>query len=277
MVRPLINFGGWMTVTNIIGPLMVYMDRFIIGAVVSMTAVAYYATPYEVVIKLLIIPGALMGVMFPAFAATFGADLAFANRLFSRVVNYIFLSLFPVVLIIVTLAREGLSMWLGSEFAGNSSLVLQLLAVGVFINSHAHVPSGLVQGAGRPDLNAKMHMIELPFYLLILWWFLGTYGIVGAAIAWVLRVTIDAIFLFVMAHRLLSAPSPFTMRRLIMVSMSLFVLVLGAVIPGLAMKGVFLLIMLLLFSAVAWFVILATDERNMICSSLKAIPIFNHH
>jgi len=52
MVKPLISFGGWMTVTNIVGPLMVYMDRFIIGAVVSMTAVAYYATPYEVVTKL---------------------------------------------------------------------------------------------------------------------------------------------------------------------------------------------------------------------------------
>ena len=62
MVRPLINFGGWMTVTNIVGPLMVYMDRFLIGAMVSMTAVAYYATPYEIVTKLWIIPGALMGV-----------------------------------------------------------------------------------------------------------------------------------------------------------------------------------------------------------------------
>ena len=66
VVRPLINFGGWMTVSNIVGPLMVYMDRFLIGAMVSMTAVAYYATPYEVVTKLWIIPGALMGVMFPA-------------------------------------------------------------------------------------------------------------------------------------------------------------------------------------------------------------------
>jgi len=108
MVRPLINFGGWMTVTNIVGPLMVYMDRFLIGAVVSMIAVAYYATPYEVVTKLWIIPGALMGVLFPAFAAALVQDRARAARLFNRSVNYIFLSLFPVVLIIVTFAHEGL-------------------------------------------------------------------------------------------------------------------------------------------------------------------------
>lgn len=275
MVRPLINLGGWMTVTNIVGPLMVYMDRFLIGAMVSMAAVAYYATPHEVVTKISIIPGALMSVMFPAFATALAQDHARATRLFTRAVNYIFLSLFPVVLIIVTFAHEGLTLWLGSEFAGNSTLVLQLLAVGVFINSHAHVPSGLVQGAGRPDLTAKLHLFELPFYLLILWWLLGAYGIVGAAIAWVVRVAVDTLFLFVMAHRLLPSVSPFTLRPVLMAGMALFMLALGAVIPGLAMKGLFLLLVLLLFAAVAWFAILAADERNMIRSRLKAISTFS--
>ena len=275
MVRPLINFGGWMTVTNIVGPLMVYLDRFLIGAVVSMIAVAYYSTPYEVITKLWIIPGALMGVMFPAFAAALVQDRARATRLFDRTVNYIFLSLFPAVLIIVTFAHEGLTLWLGNEFADNSTMVLQLLAVGVFINSHAQVPFGMVQSAGRPDLTAKLHLIELPFYLLILWWLLDAYGIVGAAIAWVARVAIDTIILFVMAHRLLSAEALFTLRPVLMAGMALFVLALGTVIPGLAMKGLFLLLVLFLFAAVAWFFILATDERNMIRGRLKAIPIFN--
>jgi len=278
MVRPLISFGGWMTVSNIVGPLMVYADRFLIGAVVSMTAVAYYVTPYEVVTRLWIIPGALMGVLFPAFAAALGQDRARAARLFDRSVNYIFLSLFPVVLIIVTLAREGLTLWLGSEFAGNSSLVLQLLAAGVFINSLAHVPFGLIQSAGRPDLTAKLHLIELPLYLLILWWLVGAYGIVGAAMAWVLRVAVDTLLLFVMAHRLVpsvSPASPFTLRPMLSVGIALLVLTLGAIIPGLAMKGLFLLLVLLIFAVVAWFGILAADERNMIRSRLKATPIGN--
>ena len=55
VARSLLGFGSWMTVTNIVGPLMVYMDRFIIGATLSMAAVAFYATPYEVVTKLWVI------------------------------------------------------------------------------------------------------------------------------------------------------------------------------------------------------------------------------
>ena len=275
MARPLISFGCWMTVTNIVGPLMVYMDRFLIGAMISMTAVAYYATPYEIATKLWIMPGALMGVLFPAFAVALVQDQMHAARLFNRAVIYTFIMTFPLVLIIVTFSREGLSLWLGSEFASNSTVVLQLLAIGVLINSCAQVPFGMVQGAGRPDLTAKLHLIELPFYLLLLWWLLGTYGIVGAAIAWVVRVAVDTLFLFTMARRLLPSVAPFSRRLVIMAVMALFILALGSVVPGLAMKGVFVLLVLLIFAAVAWFVIFTADEKNMIRRRLRAIPIFN--
>jgi len=275
MIRLLINFGGWMTVSNIIGPLMVYMDRFLIGALVSMTAVAFYATPYEVVTKLWVISGGLMGVMFPAFASALVQDHARAARLYDRAVKYIFLSLFPIVLIIITFAYEGLNLWLGSDFANNSSLVLQLLAIGVFINSHAHVPFGMVQSAGRPDLTAKLHLIELPVYLMILWWLVNTYGIVGAAVAWIVRVVIDTIVLFNIAHKLLLVTSPFSLRPVSMTCIALSMLILGAIMPGITIKGLFLLLILPTFAVVTWYFVLADDERNMMLNRIKAISIFN--
>ena len=198
---PLLRFGGWMTVSNIVSPLMVTSDRFLIGALVSMTAVAYYATPYELVTKLLIIPAALVGVMFPAFSASFAHDRSRTAALYSRCVKYVFLILFPSVLLTVTLAQNGLTLWLGADFARHSFRVLQWLAVGVFFNSLAQVPFALVQGVGRPDLTAMLHMAELPFYLLALWLLISIYGVEGAAIAWTARVGVDALILFVMAKR----------------------------------------------------------------------------
>ena len=58
-LKPLFSFGGWMTVTNIIGPLMTYMDRFVIASILGASSVAYYVAPYEVVTKLLVIPVAI--------------------------------------------------------------------------------------------------------------------------------------------------------------------------------------------------------------------------
>ena len=201
---PLLRFGGWMTVSNIVSPLMVTLDRFLIGALVSMTAVAYYATPYELVTKLLIIPGSLVAVMFPAFSASFVHDRNRTTILYGRCVKYVFLILFPAVLLIVGLARSGLTLWLGADFAQHSFRVLQWLAVGVFINSLATIPFALVQGVGRPDLTAKLHLLELPFYLLGLWWLISMYGVEGAAIAWTARVAMDGAVLFGMARRFFS-------------------------------------------------------------------------
>ena len=177
---------------------------------------------------------------------------------------------FPL-LIIVTFAYEGLNLWLGSDFANNSYLVLQLLAVGVFINSLANVPFGLVQSAGRPDLTAKLHMIELPFYLLVLWWLLNAYGIVGVAIAWVLRVAVDAIILFIMANRLLFIAPPYALRALFTSGIVLFSLALGLMISEITIKWLFLLLTLLIFTAAAWFIILTTQEKCIIRNRLKVV------
>src|SRR5262249_32652555 len=74
LVRPLVSFGGWMTVANIINPIMVQMDRFLIGGVLSASAVAYYTTPFELATKYWLISNAVLGVMFPAFATSFVQD-----------------------------------------------------------------------------------------------------------------------------------------------------------------------------------------------------------
>src|SRR6266852_1839290 len=112
-------------------------------------------------------------------------------RLFGRSVTYLLLMLFPMVLLAVVLAKDGLMLWLGAEFAQRSVRVLQWLAVGVFINSLGQVPFAMVQGVGRPDLTAKLHLIEVPAYLAVLWWLTKTHGIEGAAIAWTARAAAD--------------------------------------------------------------------------------------
>ncbi len=233
LIKPLISFGGWMTISNVIGPLLVYIDRFVIGAMLSVEAVAYYATPYDVVTKLWIIPGALMRVMFPAFTVTLQHHPGYTEYLFSRSVKYLFLVLFPIVLVVVTFSEEALLIWLGVDFAENSHLVLQLITIGVFINSLANTPFALLQSAGRPDITAKIHMFEVPFYLLLLWWLVNDFGIVGAAFAWLIRVVVDTIILFYAARRLvLQTPASSYVKPLIVFVVALIVLAVAIAITA---------------------------------------------
>ena len=98
--RPLLRFGTWITVTNVLGPIVAYIDRFLIGALISVSAVAYYTTPLDVVSRLTVIPGALAGVLFPAFAVSLMQDPKHTSLLLSRAMKYILISVFPVVLVI---------------------------------------------------------------------------------------------------------------------------------------------------------------------------------
>jgi O-antigen/teichoic acid export membrane protein len=255
-----------MTVSNVVSPLMVTLDRFLIGALVSVTAVAYYATPYEVVTKSLLLPGALMAVMFPAFSASFAQDNKRTALLFGRCVKSLFLVLFPVMLCTVALAQDGLRLWLGAEFAQHGFRVLQYLAVGVFVNSLALVPFTLLQGVGRPDLTATMHLIELPLYLGLLWWLISTRGIEGAAIAWTARVAVDALLLFGLAKRYLPGKSPIRLRTVLLPAVALLILALAAWIQGPIVKGFFLLGTILCFVLVTWFRILTPEERTLVQS-----------
>lgn len=260
----LARFGGWMTVSNIISPLMTHLDRFLIGALLSMSAVAYYVTPYELVTKLSLIPAALVGVVFPAFAATFFQDRGRTSLLFDRAVRAVFLAVFPVVLVVITLAHEGMELWLGAEFASRSGDVLRWLALGVFVNCLAQIPFALIQGAGRPDITAKLHIVELPLYSLAIWLLSRTFGLEGVALAWVVRVSIDTVILFVIAHRILGVGAAPFRRTGQMVLVAILAFGLATVQHGMVAKTAFLLGGLALFLLVAWWRILAPSERAFI-------------
>lgn len=202
-VRPLCVFGGWMTVSNVISPLMGYADRFIVGAVVSASAVAYYATPHEVVTKLWIIPGALTATLLPTFAAQIARRDSNALSLFQSAVRWLFVALLPMTLALALFAYDLLTLWVGEEFAKNSESLLQIFAVGILINCLAHIPFTFLQSAGAPRLIAIVHLVELPFFLGGLWWLTSMYGVVGAAFAWLLRMAVDSAVLFGLGYRLL--------------------------------------------------------------------------
>jgi O-antigen/teichoic acid export membrane protein len=260
-VVPLLHFGTWISVSNVVGPLMVNIDRFVIGAMISISAVAYYTAPYEVVTKLWMIPAAFSGVLFPAFAAAWASDVSHATRLLRQGVKYAFLLLFPVTLAIATLGHEGLALWLGADYARNSTRVLQWLAIGVFLNSLAQIPFALIQAAGRPDITAKLHLLELPFYLIALWWLVGALGIEGAAIAWTLRSFADTIAIFVIAERL-AAPHRLSLGWLGFCTLAAVASLSLVLLPlGLPLRASLLSVLGIVFAVLAWFE-LPVPERS---------------
>ena len=259
--RSLASYGGWLTVTHVVGPLMGFMDRFFIGALISLTAVAHYATPWEVVTRLLIVSGALLNVLFPALAAAWLSDRARASELHRRSNRYVLLGLFPAVLPVLLFAEPALAYWLDAEFAAASAPIAQVLALGVLLNASGAVASTVIAAAGRPDLSARLHLLELPLYLLALYLLIGRFGALGAAIAWSARVALDALALQWLAARLFGQSTGTGLRAWAgLVGLALLLLLPGLLLHGGARMG-YAVIVLIAYAGLVWRWLLAPEER----------------
>jgi len=190
----LLRYGGWVTVSNLVNPVLLYVDRFFIGFLLSVSLLGAYTVPFEAVTKLWIIPASLASSLFPAFSALAATqDVSRLTLLYSRSFKYLLLLVGPVVLLLVLFAGDILTLWMGAAFARQTTAVFQILACGVFVNCFAHIPFGLLQSHGRPDLAAKVLLCELPLYLPLAWFLVRHWGIPGAAMGWALRVAIEVV------------------------------------------------------------------------------------
>ena len=203
-MRPLFVFGGWMSVSNIVSPMLIYLDRFMLGGIIGVTAVGYYTAPFDGVMRLLIIPASLMGAVYPsisALAATGNHDAI--HRVYAEALRKTVGLLLVPTLILAIMGPWLLRLWLGPAFASQGQTAIRILAFGVLLNAAAHVPSGFITALGRPDIKAKLHLGELIVHVPIAWFLIAHYGLAGAALAWTTRVGLDAGLLFLASKRVL--------------------------------------------------------------------------
>ena len=205
-VRELFSYGSWVAITNIVGPILHIFDRFLIGIVLGASAVAYYTVPFQLVNRVQVVPGALSRALFPHLSAL---DDERSNRVAVDAVIPLSAIMTPMIVMGLLAIGPFLRLWLGAGFAHRSAAVAEILLVGVWLNGLAYVPYALLQARGRPDLVARFHLLELIPFAILLWFGLHRFGIVGASLAWTVRVGVDFALLFGAARLWEAVVKPF--------------------------------------------------------------------
>ena len=209
----LFHFGRWVAVSNVLVPLLVYSDRFIIGPLATAAAVGYYTLSYETVARLLIIPAGLGGVLFPAFSSVPKGNVHRLKELYVRSLKSVLLIMAPLVLVLIVFSNDLLRRWVGPDFAAKSDVALKILAVGMLLNALSQMPINLLDGIGRPDVRTKLFAAYLLPYIGLVWFLVGRMGIVGAALAWSLRAMLELVLFCGLAGRVLRFPSAAPVER----------------------------------------------------------------
>lgn len=188
----LLRFGGWVTVTAFVGPMMVTLDRFIIGALTGAKEVAYYTVPFQLAERSTILANSLSSALFPRFARmAIDEELSLAHE----ALRILVIVTTPIVGLCVLLMQPFLGWWITPAFAAKASLVGQIVLLGFWINAAARIPFAQLQARGRPDLVAKCHLAEILPYFASLYFGLSFFGLPGAALAFSVRVIADFLLL----------------------------------------------------------------------------------
>lgn len=183
----LIRFGGWITLSNIISPLMVYSDRFILSNVVGANKVAFYNGPADLIEKLAILPGAVSRTIFPLFSEN-KFDVVDKER---QAYLGLSIALFIILLPLFLFSGNLMEFWLGKPYGVESELILKILLIGFFFNGLAQIPFSRVQALGKSKTTALIHLFEIGPYVVLLYVLMNEFGLLGAAYAWSIRMIID--------------------------------------------------------------------------------------
>ncbi|WP_205847415.1 flippase, partial [Escherichia coli] len=192
----LLKFGSWITISNIISPVMTISDRFILAHLMGANHIAFYTAPSEGIARLTIIPAALSRAIFPKLSY---AKSKKERKKYQRL-GYLVLMLtcLPVVLFVFTFSNDILRIWMGPEFAADEpTLILRILVVGFLFNALAQIPFSSIQAEGKSQYTAAIHLCELVPYIYLLFFMINKYGIIGVAYAWLARTLVDFVLLMI--------------------------------------------------------------------------------
>jgi O-antigen/teichoic acid export membrane protein len=201
-IRPLTVFGGWIMLSNITGPIFGSLERFMIASLLSVAMLTYYSVPVDLVSRVTILPVSIVPALFPYFSFHGNKNSAEVSAVTSHTMKYLLLLMSPLISVFIFFAHDILRLWLGEQFAVQGAVVMQLVALLVFISSFAMIPYTSVQALGRPDLKAILDLVGLPVYVVVAWWFMRHMGVNGAALAKLLLTVYDCAFLFFFAWKL---------------------------------------------------------------------------
>lgn len=195
-VRPLVSFGSWLTISNVISPILESADRLVISRLLGPASVAYYAVAFRIASATRFIPAAFSAAVFPRLSRQSQED---RSRTVRQAMTVLAAVMTPFLVLAMVLIDPFFRLWVGPSIARQAAPIARLLLLGIWANGIAYISVAKLEAEGRPRAVARLHTIELLPFLLLLVLLARSAGLFGAAAAWTIRVFVDALVLFLVA------------------------------------------------------------------------------
>jgi O-antigen/teichoic acid export membrane protein len=212
--RSLLAHSKYILMGNLSNHVVGTADSMLIGYFLPVSSVAYYTIAYGLGQKLWSLVGNVASVVFPAASALSASEesvhlkeLYFRGTKLTAAV-----ACFPA-LSLCLFSRHFLSFWLGPDYATHSANALSILAIAFLLYSLTHVPCLILQATHYASAAAKAFVKYLLLNLCLFVVLIPTFGIVGAAIAFLIAQSLFVPWFVRLASRLLDIRLTHLIRR----------------------------------------------------------------
>lgn len=277
MGSALFSFGGWLTILNVASYILQYVERFLIGALLTVTAVTYYSVPYTLIGALTVLPSSLMPVLFPAFSTLHHSDVTRLENLFRWVLKYIVVLMGLAALFLMIFSEEILVLWLGEDGI-RSVYVLQFLAAGCVFTPVSWHFSTFLQGTGFIKAVTAIVLSYLAFQVPFSWALITGWGIEGAAFAFTFGRALVVLGFYCTARKLnLICPLQVSIGKLVKLICGFSIIIAATVllktVVGILPWSIILSASAFIASALffGWHAILTHEDKTLLLQAVKRV------
>jgi O-antigen/teichoic acid export membrane protein len=245
-VRRMLSFGGWLSVSNIIGTATIYCDRFLLGMWLGMAAVTSYGMPLDLISRLQLMITSFCTVLFPLMSRLDGSRSGQFQTLYRGAVAVGLSLMTPLCAAAVMVVPVLMKLWLGQRITSDAVFATQVFLAGAVAQSIASIAWTALHARGRSDLTAWIHLAEFPIYCGVFYLASTHFGVRGAALAWLGRGIADFLCMVILL-RAQRADHRFSMPSELVAAIVSIGILLIAILP---LRSA--VIMAVLVSALTW-------------------------
>ena len=208
VLREMLGYSGWVAISTAIGPVLGSFDRFTVGSIVGGAALGYYAGAAEGANRFLLVPVTAFSAVFPALAAVDAREGRERTIAVTRAARRQLAALmFPLCLGLFVFGPALIGVWLGPAFSQAAGPAFRILAVATFLAGLAILPLALLYGSGRPDLPAKINIVQTALHIPVTIIAVRSLGITGAGLAVAILRLEDLVFYEWATRRFIGVPA----------------------------------------------------------------------
>jgi len=204
LTRRLVSLSAYIFVGNISGVVLFQFDKFYLGVLSGVTLVTFYVVPGALAVRLHAAASSITSVALPTASALLSSgDLRRVQILYRRATWLTALFLVSVATPAIIFSGKILLHWVGASFENKSTETLQILVATYFFLGLSAAPYWITMAAGRPRstivFNLATALINVGFIFLLV----PHYGILGAALAYLISVITVPGFIWYVERRVL--------------------------------------------------------------------------